>query len=464
MSYKKSKSGDESLIILSRRLRTLSLCNNTFFQAETEQEVLQSICEIVAAGDDLRLVWIGYCENDEKGSVRPVAKAGTGLNDFDGAWFSGAAKEATPSPVSDALRSGRACCVNDISTDARFLHWRTSATEAGFASCIAFPLMAHDKRQGNIDLNGSFQLCSGEREFFDESAIEHYAGLATCLTFAVAGLRRALAEGLTSGVAALRANQDRKQAQDRLRTMREELTRFKRLLEMGQMAASIAHEIKQPLAAIVMSGNAGLRWLSCPTPDLGEARTALERIVHEGHRADQVIAGIRSMFKKGEQAKAPHNVNDILREVLTLVHGEVESHQVSVRTELEQELPQVLVDRVQLQQVILNLIMNALEAMSSQEVRARVLHLRSEIVEPSSVMLSVRDTGTGIDKDNIDRIFEAFYTTKPTGMGLGLAICRSIVEAHGGSLSAARDYPHGSVLQLVLPSHQREDAWPRTSR
>jgi signal transduction histidine kinase len=112
----------------------------------------------------------------------------------------------------------------------------------------------------------------------------------------------------------------------------------------------------------------------------------------------------------------------------------------------------------------LNLIMNALEAMSSQEVRARVLHLRSEIVEPSSVMLSVRDTGTGIDKDNIDRIFEAFYTTKPTGMGLGLAICRSIVEAHGGSLSAARDYPHGSVLRLVLPSHQREDARPRTSR
>lgn len=443
-------SAERTLTRLDRRLRAFSLCNTAFFQAETEHGVLQSICEILVAEDDLCLAWIGYCENDAQESLRTVAKAGTGVEHFDDVQFSWGSETAGQTPIGVALESGKACWINDISTDPRFSDWRIAATKAGCGSCIAFPLIAQGKRQGNVDLRGALHLCSAERGFFDESAIEHYSGLATGLTSAVAALRSTLAEGLTSGVATLRLSRDRRQ----LRAMQEELARVTRMLEMGQMAASIAHEISQPLAAIMANANAGLSWISRPSPDLDEARTALKSIVSDGRRAGEVITGIRSIFKKRPQSKAPHNINEMVNEVLTLVRSKVESQQVSVSTELARELPYVLVDRIQLQQVILNLIVNAVEAMSSENSRARMLHLRTETVEPFGVTVTVRDTGPGIDPDSIHRIFDAFFTTKPTGMGLGLAICRSVVDAHGGRLLATRSHPHGSVFQLVLPGHR----------
>jgi len=204
------------------------------------------------------------------------------------------------------------------------------------------------------------------------------------------------------------------------------------------------------LAAIVANGNAGLRWLANTTPDIDEVRATLKRIVNDGHRAGRVISGVRTMCRKGGQAKTMVDVNDLVRDVLTLVRGEPDSRGVSVRTEL-QPLPQVLADRVQLQQVILNLIMNALDAMASVNGRARVLRLRSERHEPGGVMVTVQDSGTGIDKKDMDRIFEPFFTTKPHGMGMGLPICRSIVEAHGGRLMASHDHPYGTVFQMILP-------------
>jgi PAS domain S-box-containing protein len=245
-----------------------------------------------------------------------------------------------------------------------------------------------------------------------------------------------------------------KLAEDAARVAQSDLARIARLITVGEMTASIAHEINQPLGAIVANGNAGLRWLARAAPDLDEARAALKRIVNEGHRAGQVIASIRSMFKKDGRTKAPHDVNDLVREVLTLVRGEVENQRVAVRTELTDDLPRVLADRVQLQQVILNLVTNAIDAMGSLNGRARVLRLRSERHARDSVMVTVEDTGTGIDRENVNRIFEAFFTTKPHGMGMGLSICRSIVESHGGRLSAARGHPYGAVFQVVLPGHQ----------
>jgi C4-dicarboxylate-specific signal transduction histidine kinase len=164
-----------------------------------------------------------------------------------------------------------------------------------------------------------------------------------------------------------------------------------------------------------------------------------------------VISGLRTMFKKSSQAKVAVDVNDLIREVLALVRGELDNRRVSVRTDLEQ-LPQVVVDRVQIQQVILNLIMNALDAMASVHGRARVLRLRSERREPGGVMVTVQDSGTGIDKQDMDRIFAPFFTTKSQGMGMGLSICRSIVEgAHGGRLTASHGHPYGSVFQVILP-------------
>jgi signal transduction histidine kinase len=448
MSIEELRPADKNLTKVSRQLRTFSLCSNAFFEAETEHGLLQSFCEILFAGDDLSLAWIGYCETPE--FIRRVA--GAGVDYFDRLQISGDTEKIAVNPVHLALQSGKPCCVNDIAADSRFPLWRTAAAEAGHASCIAFPLITHGKRLGSIDLSGLLHLCSGIRGFFDENTIEYYANVTSYLTFAVAAFRKSLSEGLMSGVAAVRAKRDREQAQRSLRTMREEVARVTRLGEMGQMAASIAHEINQPLAAIMTNGNAGLRWLSRATPDLEEARAAFTQIVQDGNRAADVISSIRSMFKNGDQTKSLQNINEVVREVLTFVRVKVEDHLISVRTELDQKLPDVLVNRVQLQQVILNLVTNAIEAMSSQQQRERLLLLRSEFVEPSGIKVIVKDTGIGIDKDKIERIFDPFFTTKSEGVGLGLAICRSIIESYGGRLLAAQGHPRGSIFSFVIPT------------
>jgi signal transduction histidine kinase len=221
---------------------------------------------------------------------------------------------------------------------------------------------------------------------------------------------------------------------------------------MGEMAASIAHEINQPLGAIVSNGNAGLRWLATATPDLDEARAALKRIVADGHRASEVISGIRSMFKKEGQVTAPHDVNELVREVLRLVRGEVAGQGISVRTELSGGLAPIPVNRAQLQQVIANLVMNAVDAMSTVVDRARVLRVKTAVNDSHQLLIAVEDTGIGIDPGDFDRIFDPFYTTKSHGMGMGLSICRSIVEVHGGRLTVARGQPDGAVFQVMLPA------------
>ncbi len=243
---------------------------------------------------------------------------------------------------------------------------------------------------------------------------------------------------------------DHKAAEEAARTAQAELAQVARLTAMGEMSASIAHEINQPLAAIVANGNAGLRWLANAAPDLDEVRATLKRIVSDGHRAGKVISGVRTLFKKNMQPRGPIDINDLVREVLALVRGEVESRRVTVETEFGQ-LPPVTADRAQLQQVILNLITNALDAMGTISDRPRVLRLRSERCEPGKIMLTVHDSGPGIEKKNIHRIFEPFFTTKSNGTGMGLSICRSVVESHGGQLMASHGHPHGAVFQIVLP-------------
>ena len=439
---------------LNRRLRTLYQCNSTFFQAESEQELLQSICDILAAGGEFRLAWIGYCENDVEKTVRPVARAGDGLDYLERVKISWGEAETGQGPAGIAVRTGKACWVDDIRTDPRFSPWRVAALARGYASCIAVPLSAYGKPRGAVDLHGTLNLYSAQCNAFDENTIEYYTGLATSVTYAVTALRGHLAEDLTYGVMALRASAERKRAQDALLAAQAELARATSFTAMGQMAASIAHDINQPLAAIVANGNAGLRWLAHTTPDLDEARAALQRIVNEGHRASQVIGSIRAMFKKGDQEKAVLDANELIREVLALLDGEIHMQRVSVHTELIEQLPRVLGNREQLQQVILNLITNAVEAMGSVTNRARVLRVKSKLHESGGVLIAVEDSGLGIDPKDIDRIFEAFFTTKSHGMGMGLSICRSIIEAHHGRLWVSPGLHHGSIFHVVLPPRE----------
>ena len=246
----------------------------------------------------------------------------------------------------------------------------------------------------------------------------------------------------------------RRRAEAASRAALSDLARVSRLTTIGEMTASIAHEINQPLGAIVTNGEAGLRWLGNATPDLEEVRAALARIVGSGHRASQVITRIRAMLKKDDGTKVSLDLNDLVAEVLVFVRGEVDDHGIVLKTQWDETLPKVFADRIQLQQVVLNLVLNGIDAMASLSGRERLLRLRLEQAGDSIVTLRVEDVGTGIAGDIKDRVFEAFFTTKTHGMGMGLAICRSIITAHGGHLLVSAGHPFGTVFQVDLPVYQ----------
>jgi C4-dicarboxylate-specific signal transduction histidine kinase len=440
----------ERLKRLDRRLRTFCNCSATFFQVESEAEALQSICAALVEGDEFRMAWIGYCEDDAERTIRPVATAGVGLDFLERVKNSWGTTEVGEAPPGIAARTGKPCWINDISTEPA--GWATVAADTGFNSCIALPLIVHDRRGRVIDLRGILNLYSGEREYFDASTVDHYASLASCLTHAVAALRGHLAEDLTSGVKSLRASEQRKRAEEALQKAQAELASASRLTMMAQVAASIAHEIKQPLAAIVTNGSAASRWLAKKPPDLEEVQASVNRVVMEGHHAGQVIESIRAMFEQAPREKSRLDANELIQEVLTFTGSEIQRHRVAVQTELADKLPPLLADRIQLQQVLRNLIMNALEAIDAVTDRARVLTMRSTAHDSKSVLITVEDSGTGIEPKNMQRIFDSFFTTKPHGMGMGLAICRSIIDSHGGSLSALPGHPHGTVFRVILPT------------
>jgi PAS domain S-box-containing protein len=236
-----------------------------------------------------------------------------------------------------------------------------------------------------------------------------------------------------------------------LRHAQSEVARMSQRMAMGGMAASIVHEINQPLAAVAANAEAGLRWLSRERPDIKEARAAFKRIVGDSHRASAIIEEIRLMFRHDGMTLAALDVNDLIREVLSLLRGDLENHRIMIDTELPGGLPQVSANAVQLRQVLVNLITNAADAMSTVMNRQRLLRLRTQTYGPDGLLITVEDTGSGIDSRHADRIFEPFFTTKSQGMGMGLSICRSIVENHGGHISVAAGREHGSIFQVSLP-------------
>jgi PAS domain S-box-containing protein len=248
-----------------------------------------------------------------------------------------------------------------------------------------------------------------------------------------------------------RAEAEIRESERRYRELQLELAHANRVATMGQLSASIAHEINQPIAAVIANANAGLRWLGARPPNLDEARQALGRIVRDGTRAGEVIERIRSLVKKTPPRRDRLDINEATREVIPLTQAELQRNRVSLRTRLADGLPLVSGDRVQLQQVITNLIINAIEAMSGVGDGPRELTIVSGAGASDDLFVEVHDTGPGLDPDQLDRLFQSFYTTKPDGIGMGLAISRSIAEAHGGRLSAAPNRPHGAVFRLTLP-------------
>jgi signal transduction histidine kinase len=297
------------------------------------------------------------------------------------------------------------------------------ARAAGFRSCLSGPILIDE------DVFAIFEMYSTNFLPFDQTIMAAVVKLGTLLGDILVRKRSELA----------------------LRAAHSELARVSQLSAMGAMTASIGHEIRQPLAAMVIGAHAGLRWMSKSPPDLDEVSQALKSIIKEGQRTSDILDAIRAMFKKDDQEIAPVDINHLVRDVLDLVQSEAQQQGVLVKAELADELPQIFGNRIQLQQVIRNLAINAIEAMDINAERERVLRVKSAIDRPNGLLITVEDTGTGIDPQNVERVFDAMFTTKSDGMGMGLSICRSIIEAHHGRLWVSPGVPHGAVFQFVLP-------------
>jgi len=244
---------------------------------------------------------------------------------------------------------------------------------------------------------------------------------------------------------------EQKRAEEALRQAQAELAHVTRVTTLGELAASIAHEVNQPLSGIITNSNACIRWLAGDSPNLDEAREAIRRILRDGNRASDVISRIRALVSKTDTEKSRLDVNAAIQEVAALAQGEVGRNKVALRTELAHDLPPVLGDRVQLQQVILNLVMNGVEAMASVADRPRELLIYSHQDGSDKILVAVRDSGTELHSENLDRFFEPFFSTKPKGMGMGLAISRSIIESHGGRLWAVPNDGPGVTFAFALP-------------
>jgi signal transduction histidine kinase len=242
--------------------------------------------------------------------------------------------------------------------------------------------------------------------------------------------------------------------QDALEHAQAELAHVTRVTTMGELTASIAHEVNQPLAAAVTNAQACLRWLAREVPELDQARAAAERIIRDGNRASEIIRRIRALTTRTESQKAPLDMNDVIHEVVGLVQGEALRQEVALRADLAPALPPVLGDRIQLQQVILNLVINGIEATASVTGRSREVLIRSHPHDTGDLLVAVQDSGIGIDPEHGDRLFAAFFTTKPGGMGMGLSISRSIVEAHGGRLWGCPSPGPGAIFQFTLPAYR----------
>src|SRR5882724_7739215 len=263
-------------------------------------------------------------------------------------------------------------------------------------------------------------------------------------------------DGESIFVGIIRDLTSRKRTEAELEQARAELVRVARVTTLGELTAAIAHEVNQPLTGLVSSGNACLRWLAGDVPNLKAARESVERMISAGSRAGEVITRIRALVGKAPPLRDRLNINDAITEVIALIRGEVQRNRISLRTKLSTDVPLVLGDRIQLQQVILNLILNAMEAMSDVSPQLGELSVSSTKDGPNGALVSVRDSGTGLDGTVLDRLFEAFYTTKAHGMGIGLAVSRTIIQAHGGRLWAAPNVPQGAIFQFTLPADGEE--------
>jgi signal transduction histidine kinase len=351
--------------------------------------------------------------------------------------------------VGQVAANRNAVLIKDLASQNDWILRPEWANREGIRSFAAHPLIFRDNLLGVIGVFSRKPLNEQEFTWLGLFANQAAVAIANARAFEeVERLRREL-EGENADLQEQIA--ERKQAEEALRQARADLTHANRVSSIGELTASLAHEVKQPIAAAITDANTCLRWLSRDQPDLEEARAAASRIVQDGGRAVEIVNRVRLLFEKDTLQRELVDLNEIIREMMRLLHSEATQFAVLVRTELATDLPQVMGDRVQLQQVLMNLMMNSIEAMKDVD-GTRELTIQSQRGKNGQVLISVSDTGVGLPPQQADKIFTAFFTTKTHGTGMGLRISRSIVESHGGRLWATDNSPRGATFQFTMPA------------
>jgi PAS domain S-box-containing protein len=397
------------------------------------------LLEMIARGDSRALILEGACQLVEElasGSLSSILLLDPSTNCLRHGAAPSLPKAYTeaidgavigPSVVSCGTAAYRAepVIVSDIATDPLWADFRDLASAYGLRACWSMPILSSAaKVLGTFATYYREPRSPSSQEQNVIERITHLAGIAI----------------------------EREQGEEALRQAQADLARINRVTTMGELTASLAHEVNQPIAAAVTNANTCLRWLTRNQPDVEEARAAAMRIVNDGTRAAEIIKRIRLLFKKGISERELVDINEVIQEMVVLLRGEAMRYSILVRTELETETLRVMADRVQLQQVLMNLMMNGIDAMKDVVV-TRELAIKSQRAENDQILVSVNDTGVGLPPQHADKVFEAFFTTKPHGTGMGLAISRSIVESHGGRLWAANNSPRGASFCFALPAN-----------
>jgi signal transduction histidine kinase len=420
---------------LSAYARSLSV----LWRHDGVNDLAQRVCEAVVQHDDYVLALVGLADPFGDKAVAIIARAGRAGGYADGLRLSWSeATVAGRGPTGVAIRSGEPYVVRDIFTDPLFAPWREAAAPFGIRSSVTAPF-----RQSET-LVGMLIVYASEPDAFDQDSLN---------VFSLLGGQVALAMSLEQERArTLAAEAARTAAEDAARETAADLTRVARASVLGELASSIAHEIAQPLAAILMNSTASLNWLSHSPPDLEEARTAIQRTIRNADHGRAIVDSLRGLLAKTPLKPARFDANTALDEVLLFARGALRRDEISLRVDRARDLPLAWGDRIQVQQVIMNLVLNALDALREAPSRPRRLTARTGVTEAGEILIEVEDNGPGIEPTVAARLFDRFFTTKSGGTGVGLAISRSIAEAHRGRLWASSAEPHGAIFHFALPA------------
>jgi C4-dicarboxylate-specific signal transduction histidine kinase len=402
-------------------------CNQAVTRSASEAELLKLACEAVVNVGKYPLAWIAYAQPTSGAALRPMARAGqNGDDDLLSAPF----ENGRSHPPLPGSRQDQPIVCHQLLSDPALQDWREWARSRNVQSFAAFPLILDGTVLGRLT------VCSELPGAFEK---------------AETNLLAETAHDLAQGVALFRARQAQQQAEDALRKTEADLSRVARASTLGELTASIAHEINQPLSATVTNANACLRWLSPQRMNLDEARAAAQRIVRDGNRAAEIIARVRALLAKGQPTRQRVEINSVIEELLLLLQAEFRRRDVTLDRALGSDLPAVSMDRIQIQQLLMNLIVNGLDAMHSIVDRPRVLRIHTGAVDSEILFVAVEDCGVGLHPDQTGHLFDPFYTTKTEGLGMGLAISRSIAESHGGRLEAISNNGPGATFRFTLP-------------